>query len=433
MSYASRGGLTLKSGKIGRVNCLRQQLMMPGERINTRISGTVKLEALRERESMRINAHLSTFMTPLRWVWPEFTDFIKEGPQTAITPPTFQTNTLSRFGVGSYNSSQPTQTLYTWWRDVPHRIYNQWFKWPESPDLVITDTSWEADGPKAVPLSKAWSRCRFAIHGDDTEEYTVNSATSFDVRTLASKQARYRSMMKRDVLSYNRWMELIKETYDGDGSREVDQVPIMLDQTSIGVNPRELPATDGASLGTWQSLYDFGVDHSIRGIVAPEHCVVSYMLVLRFAPITDGIHPLAANANWYNIAADPEYFSAQNPEVVTVEETQMDSGNTTQLGYLPAGWKWRAESDVIGYRIDELDSFPYMQRPTTQDEAKDATRVKNAFRSERLGDYVADLYFTEDSKQPIGTAMDSYFAGMVDDAKGRNQSQDEFPKGGKML
>ena len=86
MSRAKRGGLTLKSGKIGRVNCLRQQIMMPGERMNASVSGTVKLETLRERESMRINAHLATFMTPLRWLWPEFTDYIKQGPDTAIVP-----------------------------------------------------------------------------------------------------------------------------------------------------------------------------------------------------------------------------------------------------------------------------------------------------------------------------------------------------------
>lgn len=91
MSRAKRGGHTLKTGKIGRVNCLRQQIMMPGERINCNMSGKVRLEALRERDVMRINAHLGVFMTPLRWLWSDFTDYVKQGPDTAITPATVPT------------------------------------------------------------------------------------------------------------------------------------------------------------------------------------------------------------------------------------------------------------------------------------------------------------------------------------------------------
>ena len=64
---ASKGGHTLKTRKIGRANCLRQQMLMPGERMNINLDGTVRLEALRERDVVRINAHLATFMTPLRW------------------------------------------------------------------------------------------------------------------------------------------------------------------------------------------------------------------------------------------------------------------------------------------------------------------------------------------------------------------------------
>ena len=435
MSRANRGGLTLKAGKIGQTNILRQQLLMPGERMNVNISGTVKLEALRERESMRINAHLATFIQPLRWLWPEFPDYMREGPNTAQTPPIIEFNRLSDYGIGSYDPGDDKVRMFRFWQDAVFRIYNEWYKWPEEPDWTPEVEGWPADGAKAVPLSKSWSRCRFERQGDDATQTTVNTTNdSFDVRTLATKQANFRAMMKRDVLSFQRWMEFIKETYNGDGSREVDQVPIMLDQTEVGVNPREIPATDGSSLGQWQSLYDFQVNHGINGIVAPEHSVLTYVLVIRFAPIIDGIHPLATDdADWFDLTADPEYITSASPRPVKVRQVAMDPANETELGYLPAGWQWRAENDVIGYRLDELDSFPYMLRPENQGQAKDATRIKNAFRSERLGDYVADLYFKEDSRQPIGTAMDSYFSGMLDDAIGQSQSNDEFPKGGKQL
>ena len=71
---ANRGGLSLKDGKIGRFSCMRQQIMMPGEKMNVRIKGKIRLESLRERDVMRINAKHVTFMTPIRWLWSQFTD-----------------------------------------------------------------------------------------------------------------------------------------------------------------------------------------------------------------------------------------------------------------------------------------------------------------------------------------------------------------------
>jgi hypothetical protein len=429
MSKASRGGLTLKTGKIGRCNVLRQQIMMPGERMNVNISGSVRLEALRERDVMRINAHLGVFMTPLRWLWSDFPTYLKEGPDTAQSPPSTTEANFSKYGIGARDSGLGAQQLFKPWMDAPLRCYNEWYKFPEDPDV----TTWDDDGEKAVPLSKAWSRCRYTVDPDASADYTVSSATNFDVRELAKTQAKFRSAMKRDILSYNRWIELIKETYNGDGSREVDQVPIMLDQVEVGVNPRELPASDGASLGQWQSLYDFNVNHSIRGITAPEHCIITYILTVRFGSIIESVHPLARDgADWHTLTADPEYISAAEPVEVQVKDVAANN-SATSLGYLPAGWQWRSDSDVLGYRIDDLESFPYMEFPTTQANAKDATRIKNAFRSSRLGDYLVDVYFQEESNQPIGTSMDSYFSGMLDDVKGKYQSNDEFPKGGKML
>lgn len=428
MSKASRGGLTLKSGKIGRVNCLRQQILMPGERMNVNISGSVRLEALRERDVFRINAHLATFMTPIRWLYSGWPDYVKTMGQSGLIPSIAATN-LSKYGIGAFNPDTISNGCYQFWQDACLRVYNEWYKWPEDPDA----TTWDDDGEKAVPLAKAWSRCRYTTTPSDSTDYIVQTiGDDFDVRDLALTQGRFRSAMKREVLSYNRWMELIKQQWKGDGSREVDQVPIMIDQVEVGVNPRDLPASDGAGLGQWQSLYDFQVSHNIKGVVAPEHCVLSTFLVVRFGSITEAKHPLSEVSQPYQIIGDPEWLSSAEPELVLANDVFM-TDSSTQLGYLPAGWQWRADHDVIGHRIDEADTFPYMRAPTTQTECKDATRVKNAFRSQRFGDYVCDIYFKEDSYQPMGTAMDSYMSGMVDHTENIGNSSDEFPHGGKML
>lgn len=431
MSKVSRGGHTLKTGKIGRVNCLRQQILMPGERMNISMNGSVRLEALRERDVMRINAHLATFMTPVRWLDSDFPDYIKQGPDTGINIPITVQEDWSVYGLGA--NALAGNTMIAWYRDSYLRCVNEWYKWPEATDFLEADVG--DHGVKAVPLSKNWSRLRFDTTPDESGDFTVGSTSSFDVRILAEIEGKYKSAMKRDVLSFQRWMELVQQTWNGDGSREVDQVPIMLDQVEVGVNPREIPATDGASLGQWQSLFDFDVDHQINGVVAPEHCILTTLLVVRFPATTESCMPLAKSnsLDWFEIVADPEKLAMTQPQAVQAQDLFLNV-SPTQLGYAPAGWQWRCDHDVIGKSIDIRDSFPYSLVPTTQAECKDATRVKDAFRSQALDDYMVDVFFTEEGYQPIGDSMDSYFTGMFDDLQvGVGGSNKEFPHGGKNL
>ena len=158
------------------------------------------------------------------------------------------------------------------------------------------------------------------------------------------------------------------------------------------------------------------------------------MLTVRFASVIEGVHPLATtHLDWHEFTADPEFLASAMPRAVERRHL-MQATSAVELGYLPAGWQWRSDHDVIGKAIDARDSFPYMLKPLTQADGKDATRTKDAFRSQALDDYIVDVYFTEDSTQPIGDSMDSYFSGMADHQQvksgGKNQ---EFPKGGKSL
>jgi hypothetical protein len=365
------------------------------------------------------------FLTPLRWLWDEWPDYLKEGPDTARTIPTIDSGEFFKYGlgattgIGAPSDNRPQQ----WWHNAVLRVYNEWYKWPEDPDA----TTWDTDGNIAVPLSHAWSRTRGTVTPSDSDDYTVAAATEFDVRNLAEVQARFRSAMERDVLSYNRYMELVSEMFNADGSREVDQVPIQLVDEEVGVNPRDLPATDGASLGQWQSLFDFSLDHQERAIVAPEHCILTYMLTIRFPPIIDMRHPLCSpRLDWAEQVGDPEILGSMPPQPVDRRDLTM-ADTAGSFGSLPAGWQWRSGHDVIGARIDNRNSFPYMDQPTTLAQTRDATRIKDAFRSQSLGDYVCDLYVSERSHSPIGNALESYFSGMT--GSGANA---EFPKQGKM-
>jgi len=416
-----RGGQTLKTGKIGRVNCVRQQILLPGETANVSMNGSVKLESLRERDSLRINAHLGIFMTPIRWLWDGWPDYLKEGPSGATAPPTVNLNSLSKYGIGATGTQSEVPRF---WQDSVLRVYNEWYKWPEDADA----TTWNDDGNIAVPLQHVWNRARYDATPGNAGDYELASGSDFDVRDLAALQARFRSAIERDVLSYNRYMELVSEMYNADGSREVDQVPMMVDQVEVGVRPREMAATDGASLGQWQSIFDFEIDHQLKNVVCPEHCVLTYMLTVRFAPIIESRAPLSRIPDtWQEMVGDPEMLQAMQPVELQIGDIALGNSSTS-LGFVPAGWHWRSGHDVVGQRVDVRDSFPYMETPTSQANAKDATRIKPAFRSQSLGDYMVDLYISERTRSPIQGALESYFSGMTGSG-----SKAEFPKQGKML
>lgn len=431
MSRAQRGGQTLKTGKVGRCNILRQQFMMPGETINARLKGQVRLETLRQRESLNINAHLGVFIQPVRWHVSGWDNIIKAGPETFALPATTLNETdWAKLGIGAGNGATGARYM-DFYEDCPLQIYNSWYKWPEIADT----TSWPEHGPPAVPLSAVWSRGRLNTDADQTAEHEIDvSGSVMDVRDLAQKQAQFTSAIKRDVTSFGRSMEIHKQLWGADGSREIEKVPMMVDQVEVGVNPRDMPATDGPSLGTWQSMFDFNVDHTIRGITAPEHCVLTYILTVRFAPVIEMCMPLATDqVDWYELMGDPDVLASAAPVPAEIREF-IQGTSTTTIGNLPKGWQWRCGHDVIGKTVGLLDNFPLMEQPTDFATSKDATRRKDAFWGVEKDDYVAEIYFTEDSIQPIGDSRDSYFSGMADDMqKGIGGHNDEFPYGGKNL
>lgn len=425
MKSAKRGGQILSTGKIGFVKPIRQQMMLPGETLDCMLKGSVRMGALRERDSLRINAHIALFMTPIRWLWDGWPQYVQEGPDGLTSPPTFSGNP-GFFGLGSGIGAGGLRPLQTFWRDAPLRIYNEWYKWPEDPDVTVLANS---DGFPAVPLSHTWTRCRDVGSPADAADTEVASAVTMNVQELAETQAKYRSAVERDILSYGRYQELLQEMFGANGSREVDQVPIKVSEAKAGVDPREIPATDSAGLGQWMSIFDFKADHGFE-VSAPEHCILTYMLCVRFPSITEEVHPLASpqDLSWAEQVGDPGLLSVMPPQPVT-RRMVFSNNNVDQLGFLPAGWQWRAQNNIVGQRIDDLDSFPILTQPTNSSDARDATRRNAAFRSQQLGDFTIDMYATENSYQPIPSALTSHYIGMGNAGRG---SKTEFPGQGKV-
>lgn len=428
MPNYERGGKVIKTGKIGRVNCLRQQLLLPGEVIRSRVRGTIRLTPLRERETSAINARIDCFIQPLRWLWRTFPDYIKHGPYSssaAVTTAGVQPGThdsrAHRYGIGG----DENQTVSNFWRDSLLRIYNEWYKWPEDTDLGSWGSFNNPYGPPAIALPTYWTRMQ-QYDDFDNADYnvslnTVSNANYVDIRSIAETQARFSQAVERTYLSHGRYIALLREMWNSQGNREVDKVPIRVGMADLSVEPRDVFAVDGSSLGQAQSMYDFDVAHSFGNIVAPEHSILSYLVLLRFESLAeDEINPFSRvdTSNWAEVVGDSGILANTRPQAESlqrlVNSTEHNTSSST-IGYLPAGWRWRASWNNVGHDIDIRDSFPLYQSLVgsgiTAKTLRQADRVRNAFKSTALGDYYCDLRFSEMSDSPIPSAESGLFAG----------------------
>lgn len=434
----NRGGKSLKVGDIGRFNVLRQHLLLPGERMNTSLKGNVRLSGLRQQTSVYLHAQIDAFAAPLRWFYSDFPDYLQEGIATVKTIPTLTGATwtadrprTSNLGIGNISFD-----FAKWYAQMPISVWNEWYRWPENAKVSV-DTPpisfFDAKGKECVNLASAATRIHDAP-ALDALEYQVPAATVLDVRDLSLWQARFSQAAKTDWTSQERYNVFMRDVFNARGSNEVDQVPIRLKKgAELSVMPRDMYATDGASLGELMSISNFQVSHSWDDFIASEHMIVCYIMLLRFAPIMEdgvapGIYPNHAGYTYFQ--GDPNIIGAQRPQLVATREID-GSGGAGTIGYLPQGWEWREGFTHVDWHISDLGNFPLLdQQPLTADGYRDATKInQSAFRSTALRHYYADLDFNISVQGRIPDAGTSIMAG----GKGSAKPKGNHPTGGNVM
>lgn len=416
----NRGGKSLCVSEIGRMKTLRQFLMRPGERLtNPTITGNVRLSGLRQQTSIYLHAQLEAFAAPLRWYYPNFPTYLQEGLTTAEVIPTMTApvseqdqQAVSQLGIGHVNKA-----FAKWFIQHPINIHNEWFRWPEDTKASVTTPLYSffgSHGPACINLPSAATRMH-TLPTIDADESDVPSVTVLDVRTLEQYQARFEQAATTDWLSQNRYQPFMQQTYGAKGSNEVDQIPIRLAKgTTLSVMPRDMYASDGASLGELMSINNFQLDHTWGDFIAPEHMILSFVLLLRFSPVMQdglapGVYPSETPYSYFQ--GDSNIIAAKAPEPIAAMEIDA-GGDTTTIGYLPAGWQWREGHNHCDKTVRDVLNFPLLNgQPITAAGYRDASNINNAFRSLALRHYFCDLDFSLNVESNIKPAGYSIIAG----------------------
>lgn len=429
----NRGGKSLKVGDIGRLSVLRQHLMLPGETLNASIKGNVRLSGLRQQTSVYLHAQIEAFAAPLRWYFSGFPDYLKEGIKTATTIPVLTGTdwTASPAKTSNLGIGRTTHDIAKWWAQHPINVWNEWYRWPEDAKVSVSSPpiAFFADqGKECVNLESALTRLHDAPSFDAATERDVPAVTVLDVRALADFQAKFHQAAVTDWTSQERYNAFMRDVYGAAGNNEVDQVPIRLKKgAELGVQPRDMYATDGASLGELMSINNFQVDHKWDSFQAKEHMIVCYVMVLRFAPIADtGVSPHAYPTvfDYETMQGDPAIMAAQPPVAVTIRE--LASGDGTAIGFLPHGWQWREGFNHVDEVVNDLQNFPLLNVATvTATGFRDASKILAAFRSTALRHWFGDLDFNCNIKSRIPPSGKSIVAG-----SGRSGPKGNHPTGG---
>lgn len=419
MERYDRGGRVITCGEIGRFHVLRQQFMLPGETIHQKIRGSFQLSPTVQRANVHLNAHLACYAAPVRWFWDQWTDFVQEGISTALTIPTLTGTqwTASRQRTTNLGLGHLTHDFCKWYAQMPIQVWNEWYRWHETAreDVDSPDPTFFDDlGKPCVNLSAASSRIR-QTPTIDALESDIPSATTVDVRDIATYQARYQQAAVTEWTSESRYKAFLKDIYNASGTNEVDKVPIQLMGTAnLGVTPREMYATDGPSLGEQTTLNNFNVENDWEPFTCPEHMLLCTVAVLRFEPILeDGVAPLVypAHHSKNDYQGDPEQFMIEPQDV---RSRQIDgNGDATVIGKLPAGWAHRERWNHVANRIAAQGTYPLLDnQPTTADGYRDPTKINDAiFANQQLLHWQSELNFDCDVLSHVPPAGQSIVAG----------------------
>lgn len=422
MKY-NRGGKTIAVGDIGRFKTLRQLILYPGERMRQpRISGNVRVSGLKQQTSVYLHAQIEAFAAPLRWFQTDFPDYLQEGNGTAKTIDTLTGawttahEKTTNMGIGKI-----TNDIAKFFAQMPISVWNEWYRWAEDSKFSVTTPDidfFKDQGQPVNNLASAPTRLHDIPSFDSTETNVIQlggpPTTHFDVRDLEQIQARFAMAAKTDWTSQERYQAFMKDVYGASGSREVDKVPTRLRSgATLSVKPKDFYASDGSSLGEIMSINNFTVGHSWGDYVAKEHEIVIFVMVLRFAPVfSAGVHPMAYPADHaYSLwNGDPVAMAGERP--VAVKAREIEDGDATVLGYLPANWQAREGYNHVDQTVKNLGNFPLLDTAILTAAAhRDASNIEPAFRSLALRHWFCDMDFDLTIESRIPSAGESIMVG----------------------
>ena len=410
MERYNRNGISVSTLRLGHVKCIRQEILHPNEQLDCSVRGTVRLGAFREQHTIPIHVHLEAYTTPIRWLDDNWESYVTGGVDGGVSLTTQaignDTGASAYMGIGSIINN----TIWAVWPRNYLRVYNEYYKWPEDADATdpVAQTEFARYGLRAVNLPSLWTRwiSHDGISDDDLHLDTVagvGSREKFSLQALAEASARLRVEMSDEYFASDRYREFIESQWNAAGSHEADQVPFSVGMEAGVMGAKNLWATDESGLGAIAAIHEFEVAHDFGVVTCPEHCLLSYFLVVRALPvIEDQANPFATltDLNYAELTANPALLASERPKEWKERQIVPIQNSATALGYAPAGHMWRLGWNDIGPDVANRNSF-LTYDDTLLNAWKYHDDMDRAFRSTQLAHALYAFEFSQQSLSQV--------------------------------
>ena len=168
-------------------------------------------------------------------------------------------------------------------------IWNRYFKHPTDADKNVTyliDAGTNVNdslyGVECCHIKRIWNS---AIKSTlTTDDYTVNSATSFTLYDLAQKMSRLGTEVQRDWFA-TRYRDIMAEIYGSNVNIDADERPELINRVISTISGEDIDGSDDATLGQFAGKGIGTASISIANKMFPEHGTVYIMGLVRYPPI----------------------------------------------------------------------------------------------------------------------------------------------------
>lgn len=361
--------LSFSVGAIGALQTLSTIPVVAGDSMQLDLQGIFRLSPLRRNLTTDVTVDLFAFFVPHRHIYTNWEDFIKDGYDEAITLGTDSiTSNLQCCGTTNLNGTTPR-----WAHRGYAQIWNRYFRDPTDDneksedylkDILETDDR-RKYGEPCCYLPSIWNtNVKSELTSDD---YTLASATDFDIRDLSLLKGRLKTEIMREQFS-QRYADVIRTGWGTNVSTDADQRPTLIMRNTTQLSGYDVDTTDTAGVGTWAGKSVGVCDLRFPMRVFPEHGALWIMALLRFPTIhANEVHYLIKKSEptYQQISGDPELVSRSAPIDITAGDVFFDSSDATSLGRMPYAQWYRQHPNYSHPEFANVNGFPFIQTDFT--------------------------------------------------------------------
>ena len=429
--------------RLGRLKCLRQEYLCPGESYDVNIEGSIAMTQLRERMSVDIHVGIYAFFTPMRYLVDDWTDRVQA--KTSVAWPAYDTTELpvpattragsdTQYDFLGLGRLRPGVEIQDFWLANYGLIHQWYFLHPDDFDARFASPVTEAKitaaaahalsgnsednakfGLSCLHLDSLLTRFRAndAVEPNTGRQVTVPSTSSLDLRDLAEEQYAFKSDQIRDwLINEDKYGEVLSEIWNTKSKDNVDQIPFMIHEHTQWLSGANIYATDASNLGSSQGVMSAMIDHSLGSFRAMEHGVISYFMVIRTPPIFESERSpfISASLGRRDWLVEPDYAAQERPQSWNPSVAQ--DITASDVGYYPTLQIWRKGYNHIDQDIQVRDSFPvFRDGISTPEDRYYIQDIDHMFTSASLAHAQSQIKISQMVSSPIPAPFGSIMMG----------------------